>query len=236
MGRLIVLSFLALGWIFYEMSGGSDFDPDALKAARIAEAEAERAERGLPARPAPAEVAEDTPAPVTIATAPAVPTLPQPVQQAAATPRSDEDVTRVSLDLTSVQQTVTTRTTPVVPAQDQESDITETPSVTVAASNVASTITTSADTPAIIPSLIAPRNAQPLSLEELAPGIADIRTVSGDRVNVRGGPGTNFGVVTQLLRGDAVEILEDTGNGWVRFEALDSDAAGWVADFLLTGG
>jgi uncharacterized protein YgiM (DUF1202 family) len=62
----------------------------------------------------------------------------------------------------------------------------------------------------------------------------DIRTVSGNRVNVRGGPSTNFSVVSKLIRGDAVEILEDNGNGWVKMRSVLTGEEGWMADFLLS--
>ena len=65
---------------------------------------------------------------------------------------------------------------------------------------------------------------------------ADIRKVNGTRVNVRGGPGTNFGVVGKLGKGDAVEVVEDNGAGWVRFRSVDGTASGWMADFLLNNG
>lgn len=63
-----------------------------------------------------------------------------------------------------------------------------------------------------------------------------IRSVTGNRVNVRGGPGTTFSVVTQLVRGDEVEILEDPGQGWVQLRPLNGGPIGWTADFLLSEG
>ena len=63
---------------------------------------------------------------------------------------------------------------------------------------------------------------------------ADIRTVSGNRVNVRRGPGTNFGIVGKLGAGDAVKIIEDNGAGWVRLRSVDGKEMGWMAEFLLS--
>ena len=65
---------------------------------------------------------------------------------------------------------------------------------------------------------------------------SDIRVVSGNRVNVRGGPGTNFGVVGKLGAGDTVEVIEDNGAGWVRFRSVNGQETGWMADFLLSSG
>jgi uncharacterized protein YgiM (DUF1202 family) len=65
---------------------------------------------------------------------------------------------------------------------------------------------------------------------------SDIRAVSGDRVNVRDGPGTNYSVVNQLVRGDKVEVLQDVGDGWVKLRPVDGGPVGWIASFLLTEG
>ena len=65
---------------------------------------------------------------------------------------------------------------------------------------------------------------------------SDIRAVSGDRVNVRDGPGTNYSVVNQLVRGDKVEVLQDAGDGWVKLRPVDGGPVGWIASFLLTEG
>lgn len=67
-------------------------------------------------------------------------------------------------------------------------------------------------------------------------GEFDVRAVTGDSVNVRGGPGTNHAVVSRLTRGDKVDILEDPGQGWVKLRPLGGGNEGWVADFLLNDG
>ncbi|MGJ8595339.1 SH3 domain-containing protein [Sulfitobacter sp.] len=116
-------------------------------------------------------------------------------------------VTRVALNLTNVADTQDAATAPTAEIID------------------------SADTPEIIlPSLIATTNTNGSALE------GDVRKVSGNRVNVRGGPSTNYGVVSKLARGVEVRILEDNGDGWVRMQPLDGGEAGWMADFLLTSG
>jgi uncharacterized protein YgiM (DUF1202 family) len=61
----------------------------------------------------------------------------------------------------------------------------------------------------------------------------DYRVVSGSRVNLRAGPGTDFGIVTRLVRGNEVEILDDTGAGWVKLRALDGNDVGWMSDAFL---
>lgn len=62
----------------------------------------------------------------------------------------------------------------------------------------------------------------------------DFRFVDGDRVNLRGGPGTDYAVVGKLLRNDMVEVLKDEGNGWLHLRVRATGDEGWMADWLLT--
>jgi len=68
--------------------------------------------------------------------------------------------------------------------------------------------------------------------ETLAP---DIRSVSGTLVNMRSGPSTDFEVIDQLSQGTQVEVLSDTGDGWVELRPVSGGITGWIAEFLLTG-
>jgi hypothetical protein len=199
--RFILLSFGFLGWSFYEMSGGSEFDAEAIRTARLEAAEE-------PAVIVQKEIVS-TPQPVVLAAAPKV--------VVDTDPPLDNGVTRVSLNLTTLGDVAEQGDAAIVPQN-------------------ASLVTSSADTPAIIPSLIDPNDGVSGAVSIPTSAAADIRTVSGNRVNVRGGPGTDFGIVSRLVRGDAVKIIQDDGNGWVRFEPLDGGAGGWMADFLLTNG
>ncbi len=200
--RFMLLSFGFLGWAFYEMSGGSDFDAGAIREARLAAIEAEK-----PAKPAPAPA----PAPSIIADT--------PKNFIDTDPPANRDVTRVALNLTELENALGS-------GQEEEGAVPQNVGI----------VTSSADTPAIIPSLINPNDGLTTSQSIPTSAAGDIRTVSGNRVNVRGGPGTDFGIVTRLVRGDAVKILQDDGNGWVRLEPLDGGPGGWMADFLLESG
>lgn len=205
MKRFILLSFGFLGWAFYEMSGGSDFESASDREARL--------------NPAPevvvTEVAE------TQAVAAAERTTPEVID----TDPPQQDVTRVALNLTTLDDAQEVQET-------QDNQIANIDPETGVAENA--DILSSADTPAIIPSLIVGNDTQPQA--ELASAPADLRQVSGNRVNVRGGPGTDFGIVSRLVRGDEVEILQDNGNGWVRMRPVGGGTEGWMADFLLTSG
>ena len=210
--RFVLVSFLFLGWAFYEMSGGSEFDAGALKAAKTASYEAERA-----AEAAETAVARAASTPVVVAEAPKV--------VVDTDPPALREFTPVALNLTSVDEVL---------AETKESVLTA-PAQADETAQSASLVTSSQDTPVILPSLIQPTAVtEETTIASLAP--ADIRRVSGNRVNVRGGPGTSFGVVASLVRGDEVMVVEDNGTGWVRFETLDGLTVGWVADFLLTEG
>jgi hypothetical protein len=62
----------------------------------------------------------------------------------------------------------------------------------------------------------------------------DIRQVTANRVNMRNGPGTSFGVLTKLTRGTEVEVLSTNGEGWVKLRTVDDQIVGWMAAYLLT--
>ena len=78
-----------------------------------------------------------------------------------------------------------------------------------------------------------PDSVQP-AVAVLSDRDVELRTVSGDRVNMRNGPGTNYSVLGKLTRGTSVEILQDNGDGWVKLRASDTGRVGWMADFLLS--
>jgi hypothetical protein len=82
------------------------------------------------------------------------------------------------------------------------------------------------------PQVIKAAVATPAPVEALP----DIREVTGDRVNMRNGPGTKFPVLASLKRGEEVEVLSDPGNGWLKLRVSDSGRIGWMADFLVTDG
>lgn len=64
--------------------------------------------------------------------------------------------------------------------------------------------------------------------------VIDLREVAGSRVNMRSGPGTNFGVITTLSQGTEAEILEVDASGWARLRVIGSGQVGWMAERLLT--
>ncbi|KIC52025.1 SH3 domain-containing protein [Tateyamaria sp. ANG-S1] len=143
-----------------------------------------------------------------------------------------ENVTRVSLNLNSVNDVLRPqRNVPTTPARQ----------LPAADDSAATDVALSEEEPTVIlPSLILDTavitpvdfNAR-AAVEE---STEEVREVTARSVNVRGGPGTDFSVVNRLTRGDAVEILQDPGNGWVKLRPVGGGTVGWMADFLLSEG
>ena len=214
MYKFILVTFGFLTWGFYEMSGGADFEPAS---ARLAAQQTIVAEALATSSDTPAQTSETTSQSAFVDTDP---------------PLSDEaEVTRISLNLTSLEdvQTATAETVGADEVVAGESDEAAVPR------NAAFEVS-SATTPAIIPSLIDPNDGVLTESTSETANLLDLRVVTGTRVNVRSGPGTQFGVVSKLVEGDEVEILEDNGNGWVRLRPVGDGPIGWMADFLLTSG
>ena len=66
------------------------------------------------------------------------------------------------------------------------------------------------------------------------PETADLVTlfVTGTRVNVRAGPSTDFGVVDSVSYGEAVELLEYSGDSWAEIR-IDESTVGFMARRFL---
>jgi hypothetical protein len=75
----------------------------------------------------------------------------------------------------------------------------------------------------------------PVSVEDALRDIVgtDMREVTGDLVNMRDGPGTDFGVIDKLARGSLVNVIETGIDGWVRVEVETTGQTGWMSDQFL---
>ena len=72
-------------------------------------------------------------------------------------------------------------------------------------------------------------------LAEAAPATdVDLRFVGGSRVNMRSGPGTNFGVIDTLDGGTELEVLSVDASGWARVYVPGLAREGYMAERLLT--
>ncbi len=56
--------------------------------------------------------------------------------------------------------------------------------------------------------------------------------VNVDCANIRGGPGVNYNLISQVMSGDRLPVLEKSGD-WYKVR-LNSGAAGWIAGWLVT--
>lgn len=75
--------------------------------------------------------------------------------------------------------------------------------------------------------------AEPALADPAATPVADLRVVTGDRVNLREGPGTTWTAIDQLRSGTIAEVLETAADGWVRVQVQGTTTSGWMsADFL----
>lgn len=95
----------------------------------------------------------------------------------------------------------------------------------------ASNVFSIADTPPADPAAQQPA-AKPAAETAAAP--AGILWVSANSVNVREGPGTDFGVAGRLTRGEAVTVVGDAGDGWLRIRIEGDGLEGFVASRLLS--
>lgn len=167
MNRFMALTFLLLGWGFYEASGGEEFGGPA------------EASRGLP---------------VVVASLDEVP---------------QEDMADV-VGVAAAASYAATEPSPPMPVQ------------------VVARAYMDFDAPLAPVREVVPPAAEPAA----PPPTIDLREVSGTRVNMRAGPGTEHGIVTVLSRGARTEVLE-TKDGWARIRAEDG-TTGWMSARLLS--
>ena len=246
MWRLIIVTFGFLFFAFYEMSGGADYAPRTQsiqvqakidrdlrdfkrEQRRLADIRAQEAE----ARRVAAAAAVQRDLTRTAEAAPAV----NPVANPALAGFSDmvaerraahgQDGPKLVLAAAGTPDFAVAQLPVTPPAQ---------PSATDAA--VASALA-EAD-PLANPEVILPGLEQltdpnrPVTATAAAAQGNDIRYVTGSRVNMRQGPGTDFSVLASLTGGDEVTVLRDDASGWLKVRVSDTGRVGWMADFLLT--
>ncbi|WP_058862750.1 SH3 domain-containing protein [Pseudoponticoccus marisrubri] len=179
---MILVTFGVLGWAWFELSGGTDFEPGQNGVQVLAQVETEQTQPAAPQQPTE-RVARTT----------------------ATNPVSLSNVAALGMPLLDTASQRPPFRPGAEPGNEQ-----------VAMLQNASLRTDAAPEPVV---------TEAVSI--------DYRVVTGSRVNLRGGPSTGYGVVTQLLRGEEVEVLDDTGDGWVKLRALDGDNVGWMSDAFL---
>jgi hypothetical protein len=211
--RVMIITFGVLGWSWYELSGGSEFQAGDRGVQLLASVKSAEPEPGAEA--APVVLAEVTRGDLAASDLTAI------------TPM------RVTADLPAPARRVAARSAePVLPADPRKfAALLDQRRPLPAGVHLASAVTGEERA-----EMVASSNATSAEPETAKPDApeADLRVVTGSRVNLRGGPSTGHAVLTQLLQGEHVEVLEDDGIGWVRLRALDDDSTGWMsADYLV---
>lgn len=211
MSRFVMVSFLFLGWTFYEMSGGSDF--------------------AAPDRPAPFTVAksqifnEPQVTAASLVPKPVIQPKRQPVLQARSSTASATLPYRPDADPNLRSEVALAQLTAVGDGFKIGLDTLVTPSNAPSmqlASLNGGLAPLANETVAL--------TANTLRVETAT----DLRQVTASRVNMRDGPGTIHPVVTQLNRDATVEVLEDRGTGWLRLRVVEDDQTGWIAASLIS--
>lgn len=219
MTKFILLSFVLLAAAFYEASGGAGFDPEATRVAAVeARQERDAARRAQAPKLAP----ELEPA-----------TEPPVVARAQPRPQTEETAQPVLQLVTFGAAAKSVSDPPQAPAP-----VAPAPLADLAGSaleNEAPLTLSALETPAPQNSTAFAGSRTVASSQNAVRG-QDIRAIKGTLVNLRSGPGTDYDVIDQLSQNTAVEVLTDTGNGWVELRPVEGGATGWIAAFLLTRG
>lgn len=221
MWRFMLITFAVLGFAFWELSGGADYKPGvgsrqyaaAMDARDAAQSEALAAAQAERARPAAAGMSDSE---RTIATI-------QP-----ATAKITVDGAQVTLASAGA----------AAPATDRAKRLHLTLGGEAATRPSVATVKADPDKIARLVAAARVGRENPAAVVvETAAAVQDdgrdMRKVRSERVNLRAGPGTDFAVAGKLTRGARVEVLEDTGDGWVRLEVEETGEIAWMADFLL---
>jgi hypothetical protein len=205
MNRYILLSFLFMGWTFYQLSGGADFEPPRAKQVAITEPIDEpKVQTELRVAELTAPEPEAKPEPVV---------LPEASAQLDRVAEPEPSIVAAELVATEID-TETPAPTGIVISADWSTDL--------------ESQTVGTDTVFSLASL------GQLSETVTEDPIWGIRIVKGTEVNVRSGPGTTHSVVSRLIGGTEVQVLNDPGEGWVKMRHVESETTGWLAASLLT--
>jgi len=220
MWRFIFVSFAFLGWSFYELSGGSEYTPATNSIQVRAQLNNERPKM----RPVEVDVTR----------------LAENGAEA-----DEETVTRsitslADLDLSGGQRYEIR----LARAEASDADATATPQVTKA---VASDETGESPLPDHVAKAVAAASLSGVASDSVdratlaatpnadaTQRTQDIRRVSGNLVNMRGGPGTRYDRIGKLRKDDKVAVLQEPGNGWIKLRVVDTGRVGWMADWLVT--
>ncbi|MCA0930297.1 SH3 domain-containing protein [Ruegeria profundi] len=197
MTRLIVISFAALGWCFYIMSGGPDFEPRGLRS--------DQPQREI--------VAQAT----TVAPA-----------------RAEELVTNVAARVPTSHEPPKAKPEEVVQIIADDASLASFSSLTIFADQSANfTLASLEDGVAGLSQVTTEVQSDVAEAPALPEPEKDIREISGTRVNMRDGPGTIYPIVGKATIGQKVEVLSESGTGWLRLRVLPQQQIGWISASLV---
>lgn len=211
--RFVVVCLLFLGWTFYELSGGTDFVPRGIRPAKPEPQVAQAGTGPAVARPAPATALVARPA-----IAPRQPA--GPGWLAGANQARDLDaMKREAAERARERRTSLAAGLAMFPAADPGAEV----SLASAEGSVAS-----------LGDIVArPATPAPVAIAARPEPEPDIREVTGTRVNMRDGPGTIYPVIQRLAIGQTVEVLGESGTGWLRLRIVEGQQVGWVSASLI---
>lgn len=205
--RFVLLSFAVLSFAFYELSGGADFEPRGVrppKPERIAQTET------------PKTASQVTPVVATTLVAkPAI--APRKTAEFRPQPKNELTAEQEAAGLAQISASLSSGGDLFQPAATQAFSLA---SLEQGVASIQAADVDVSDTPAPAPEYVEPE--------------PDLREVMGTRVNMRDGPGTIYPVVARLNIGHQVEVLSESGTGWLRLRVLPERQTGWVAASLIT--
>lgn len=196
MTRLIVITFAALGWCFYVMSGGPDFEPRG-----------QRSEQ-----------------PVRVATAP----------KPATVNKAEELVTNVAAVTTTARVQPEPATEEIVQIVPEPTSLQSLSGISVFDDQSANiTLASLEDGVAGLRQITEDVTQEAVETEVIPEPEKDIREISGTRVNMRDGPGTIYPIIGKATMGQKVEVLSESGTGWLRLRVLPAQQVGWISASLV---
>ncbi len=220
MPRLVIVSFMFLAWIFYELSGGTDFVPRGVRppkpAPQVAEAQPHAAPEAAAPRLAPRQPRDSDPG---TNTGTDFDRFTAETQRAALKARQAARADRLEQVRNSLNQGIA-----ITPGKVGFGETEGSIALTSLAQGLAGFEETT-------PESVAETAPEPVMRPAPAP---DLRAVTGTRVNMRDGPGTIYPVVARLVMGHQVEVLSTSGTGWLRLRTLPERQIGWVAASLVS--
>lgn len=211
MRLFIALSFAALAVLYWAVSGGSGFVPEAWPRQTASTGGTANASEGV------SEGVSDVA--VTRAEPPTSDPVTPPPEPAALTPEPAVTAVEAAVVTAAAPESAESQAAAPEPTAGPEG-LPETP------------VEPDEALAALAPDLAdAPPDAAPASpVEAAAPAPPARREVTGDRVNLREGPGTTFDVVGRLARGEAAEVIE-LRDGWARVRVGANE--GWMSERFL---